>query len=371
MKLLMLAWRDMKHPQKGGAEVVTDIYLSGLAKRGHDVSLFSSYFPNAEKEENYNGYKIIRQGGKLGVYIKGLKYAKKHQEELDIIIDQVNTIPFFTPLLIKKSKRIAYFNQLCKNVWFYEAKFPIADIGYILESIYLKFYKNTRIITISDSSKQDLIKYCHAKPENIIVLEMNVDFPVINIKNLPKILKTKKNQFVFCGRIVKSKRVHDCIKALNLINNKETKLYIIGDGDKNYKEYLNKLIEKLNLKDRIIFTGRIPQGERNKIMQESQAILVTSVREGWGLIVTEANANGTLAITYNVEGLRDANKEGLMLKNKKYNTPKDLAEIIDFVLDKANKNTIIKKTKNSLQFAKQHSNWNKTVEEFEKWLKEK
>jgi hypothetical protein len=54
MKILMLAWRDMKHPQKGGAEVVTDIYLKGLASKGHKITLFSSFFPGCKKKEDYN-----------------------------------------------------------------------------------------------------------------------------------------------------------------------------------------------------------------------------------------------------------------------------------------------------------------------------
>ena len=61
-KILMLSWRDMKHPQKGGAEVVSDVYLSHLAKQGHDVTLFSAAYPNSPKEEQYNNYKIIRKG---------------------------------------------------------------------------------------------------------------------------------------------------------------------------------------------------------------------------------------------------------------------------------------------------------------------
>ena len=41
-------------------------------------------------------------------------------------------------------------------------------------------------------------------------------------------------------------------------------------------------------------------------MSEAHALLMTSVREGWGLVVTEANACGTPAIVYDVPGLRDS-----------------------------------------------------------------
>jgi glycosyltransferase involved in cell wall biosynthesis len=41
-------------------------------------------------------------------------------------------------------------------------------------------------------------------------------------------------------------------------------------------------------------------------MGRAHVLLATSVREGWGLAVTEANAMGTPAVAYDVAGLRDS-----------------------------------------------------------------
>ena len=147
MKILMLAWKDLNHPKKGGAEVVTDIYLKSLVKSGHEVTLFTAKYKDSKSQEKFNGYKIIRNGNSLSVYPKGLLYATKNQKDFDIIIDQVNTIPFFTPLTIKKEKRVAFFHQLCKNIWFYEKSFPLSAIGYLAESLYLKLYATTKTLT--------------------------------------------------------------------------------------------------------------------------------------------------------------------------------------------------------------------------------
>ncbi len=352
----MLAWRDMKHPKSGGAEIVTDIYLSGLAKRGHSVILFTAIYSGAKEEERFNGYKIIRKGKGIGSHFKGLIYAKKNEKNFDIIIDQVNTIPFFTPLSINKDKRRAFFHQLCRNIWFYESKFPISLIGYITEYFYLKLYKNTKMFVVSDSTKKDLIKYAWANPDNILVLENQINFKPVNH------IKKKNNYFVFVGRLTKSKRAHDCIKALS--NVKDAKLYIIGDGEEKYKIKLTELVSKLELDRRVIFTGKIPSEERNRLMSLATAILVTSVREGWGLIVTEANANGTIAITYDVEGLRDANKTGFMCKK---NNPRELAGLMDFAIE--NPKIIERKSKDALGFARAHSDWDSNVEVLEKWLR--
>jgi glycosyltransferase involved in cell wall biosynthesis len=357
MKILMLSWRDMKNPLKGGAEIVTDTYLQELIKLGNECTLFSSEFIGCKKEEKFNDYKIIRKGGKLGVYPYGLLYAKKHENEFDIIIDQVNTIPFFTPLLISKKKRIALFHQLCLNVWFWETPLPIAITGYLLENLFLKLYWNTKSVCVSNSTKQDLVKYAWMNPKNVLILENQIDFkPLIKI---PK----KENCFVFCGRLKKSKRVHDCIKAMSLIKDKKTKLFVVGDGDNHYKDYLNQLIQKLGLKDRVFLLGKLSFEERNKVMAKSRTILVTSIREGWGLIVTEANANGTIAITYDIEGLRDANKTGLICEK---NNPETLANQMNFVLN--NEEKIKEMSEKALKDAKEHSNWSKKILELNKWL---
>jgi glycosyltransferase involved in cell wall biosynthesis len=361
MKILMLSWRDLKNPKKGGAEIVTDIYLKGLVKKGYEVVLFSAMFKGAKEEESYNGYKIIRHGSQGTVWYHGLKYAKQNEKMFDKIIDQVNTIPFLTPLRIKKEKRVAFIHQLCKNIWFYEKSFPVSIIGYILELIYLKFYKNTKTFVVSDSTKNDLIKHAWAKENNILVLENQIGFKPI------KKPKNKEDYFVFVGRLTRSKRVEDCVKALSYVNCEKIKLYIVGDGDKDYKKRLEWLISDLGLDKRVVFCGEVIEEERNKIMQKARAVLVTSVREGWGLIVTEANANGTIAITYNIEGLKDANKTGFITKKK--NTPKELSELMKVTLDKRNNSLLNEMSEESLAFAREHSDWNKNIGRLEEWLR--
>jgi glycosyltransferase involved in cell wall biosynthesis len=56
----------------------------------------------------------------------------------------------------------------------------------------------------------------------------------------------------------------------------------------------------------VTFFGHVSDAERNNLISRSHVLLVTSIREGWGLVVTEAALLGTLAIGYNVPGLRDS-----------------------------------------------------------------
>jgi glycosyltransferase involved in cell wall biosynthesis len=61
-------------------------------------------------------------------------------------------------------------------------------------------------------------------------------------------------------------------------------------------------------------------------MRRAQLIAVTSVKEGWGLIITEANSQGTPAVAYDIDGLRDACKNNYTGLITTKNNPSDLAE---------------------------------------------
>ncbi len=360
MKILMLSWRDIKHPFKGGAEVYTYEILKRLVKRGHQVTWFASSWSGCEcKEETLNGIKIIRDGSKFSVYWKAYKYYKnKFKGKFDIVIDQINTIPFFTPLYVKE-KKIALIFQLARDVWFSETRFPINILGYLLEPLYLRLYKNQKIITISRSTKKDL--------NNLGINNIKIVQVGLSINRLRRVPKKEKNlTIIYVGRLKKSKRVQDVIKAFKIVKTKikNSKLWIVGTG--TYKTKLKKLVRKFNLQDSVTFFGFVDEKNKKELMSRAHFICVTSKREGWGMIVTEANARGTPAIVYNSSGLRDAVKDGFNGVVIEKNNPDFLSDCIMKIYSNSKRYKAI--CKNSLINAKRFD-WNKTTDLFEKCLR--
>jgi glycosyltransferase involved in cell wall biosynthesis len=84
------------------------------------------------------------------------------------------------------------------------------------------------------------------------------------------------------------------------------RLWLIGEGSRRHVQALRKLTKQLGVEDDIFFLGRLSASEKHRCMSQAHALLMASVREGWGLVVTEANTCGTPAIVYDVPGLRDA-----------------------------------------------------------------
>jgi glycosyltransferase involved in cell wall biosynthesis len=107
---------------------------------------------------------------------------------------------------------------------------------------------------------------------------------------------------------------------------------IAGDGSGSYGEKVLEAIDASKYSKDIEYLGRISSSQKSKLLQQSHLITVTSIKEGWGLIVTEAASQGTPAVVYDVDGLRDSVKQGLTGAICHKNTPTDLARNIVAVL---------------------------------------
>ena len=325
MKILWFTWKDLKNPLAGGAELVNEEIAQRLVRDGHEVIFLVGGYPNCLHKEEINGYQVIRLGNRWSVYWKAYLYYKKYLENwADLIIEEINTFPFMTQWYTKKKKRILIFYQLCKEIWFYQMFFPLNLIGYLLEPIYLWLMKKNKVITISESSKKDLEKYGF-KDIKIMPMATKIE-PAKELKN--KSLGSA--MLLSLGSIRPMKRTFDIVKAFELSKKSlpQLQLIIAGDNNSSYGQKIIKYIDKSPYKKDIKYLGKISQTQKIKIMSQADLIAVTSVKEGWGLIVTEAGSQGTPAVVYNVDGLRDAvlyDKIGWITQK---NTPENLSKKI-------------------------------------------
>jgi len=358
MNILFLNWRDIKNPSAGGAEIYTHEVAKRLVQRGHKVTLFCASFPGAKSEEIIDGVKIIRRGRQWTVHWHAYQWYKKlpatsYQLHFDLVIDEINTVPFFTPLYIKRAKIFAFIHQLCREFWWYEVKFPLNIVGYLLEPLYLRLYKNIPTITVSQSTKKDLLKLGFKK---VFIVENGLN--VKPVKKFPS--KTPNPTIIYVGRMKKAKKPQDAIKAFAMIKKKikNAQLWMVGGG------YLRKKLKKACAG--VKFFGYLDEEAKNKLVKKAWLIVVPGVREGWGQVVTDAAALGTPAIAYNVPGLKDSvrhNKTGIICKE---NNPECLSKEAIRLIN--NKKLYQKLQYNAWCWSKEFS-WDKTAKEFIRLLK--
>jgi glycosyltransferase involved in cell wall biosynthesis len=308
MRILWYNWRDIKNPEAGGAEVFTHEVCKRLAKQDdvESITLFAASFPGAFAEEKIDGVRIVRRGNKYSVYSAAKKFYQQSKDHFDIVVDEINTKPFDTPSFVPDKPTVALIHQLAREFWFYETHFPINLIGYLfLENYWLKKYRDVPTITVSKSTAEDLerLRFRH-----VTIVPEGIGFEPL--ERFPE--KEVKPTVLFVGRLKKAKKPDDALRAFKIIKDEmpEAKLWVVGDG--YMKAKLRKMASEMFPESSdITFFGKKSNAEKLELMSRAHVLLVPGVREGWGLVVTEASAMGTPAVAYDVPGLRDSVLNGL------------------------------------------------------------
>jgi len=297
MRMLICNWKDLAHPRAGGAEVWTHGVASALAAQGHQVTLACSTAPGLAAIDERDGVEIVRGGDyrwSVGAHARHV-YAG-YDGKFDVVIDEINTRPFFAHRWAHNSRVVPVIHQVAREVWFRETMLPVALLGrYALEPAWLRAYRGRRMGAVSESTAQSLALYGIT---DTFVLPEGADLPAIPADPGPK---ASVPTFVFVGRMCRMKRPMDAINAFRIVqlDVPEARLLMIGTGpDEPYvRRHAGAGVEML---------GYLSPEDRDALVRVALALVVTSVREGWGLVVSEAAALGTGAIAYRVPGLVDS-----------------------------------------------------------------
>jgi len=360
MKILILNWRDIKHPAAGGAEILTHEMAKRWVKWGHEVVQISAMFPGAKKEESIAGVRFIRRGSAnirslhFPVHLAAWRWYQCHgQGQFDVILDEIHGLPFFTPFYVRE-KKVALICEVAKEIWDVNFQFPFNKIGRFIEKHYFCFYKNISFLTISPSTKKDLIAM-GIEEKKIVVLPMGITPP----RKLKKYPKQSSPTLIFVARLSKAKGIEDAIHVLYLVKKDypNVQLWVIGQKNGEYYQKLKKLVKKLGLQDNIKFYGFVSQEKKFELMSRAHLLISPSIKEGWGLTIPEAGLVGTPAVVYNVSGLKDVVKNdvnGLLVELK----PKAMAAAIKGILE--NDKKYQKLRKGAIKEAQKY-NWDKTA----------
>ena len=307
MRILWYNWRDIKNPDAGGAEVFTHEVCKRLVKQdGIDsITIFAASFDTAFPEEKIDNVRIVRRGNRYSVYSEAKKFYQQNRDCFDIVVDEINTKPFNTPSFVHDKPIVALIHQLAREFWFYETRFPVNVMGYFFfENYWLRKYRDIPTITVSRSTEEDLSRL---GLKHVTIVPEGLDFEPL--QGLPE--KEGKPTVLFVGRLKKAKKPDDALKAFKVVKDEipEAKLWIVGGG--YLMEKLKNMASEMfpNSVD-ITFFGKQSTAKKLELMSRAHVLLVPGVREGWGLVVTEASAMGTPSVAYDVPGLRDSVIDG-------------------------------------------------------------
>lgn len=293
-----------------------------LTQNGHKVWVITNNV-RGEIYPKLDSLKIITvsptleyKGGLPPTFLDNIRYVinafqtgKKIIKSQDIdIIHSNNFSPSLAGSLIsyftKKPHIITIFDIFSQNgkdfwkKWIKQTN--VSKINAILVPWFEKILMRTRhdaIYTISDASKEDILKM-HAKKPIYNIPPSIEDTIKLNEKIIP-------SQFICISRLVFYKNLEVIIKAISVVIKSipQCKLIIIGDGP--HKESLQKLVKKLELEKNIIFKGYATSEEKMKMVSESNAMLFPSTIEGFGLVILEAFSQNKPVLVSNIRPMSD------------------------------------------------------------------
>lgn len=353
-RILILNWRDIKHPLAGGAEISTHEHAKRWLESGFDIIQFSSRVEGRTNEETIDGIKIIRRGSHYTVHLFALFYFLKNlRNKIDLVVDEFHFIPFFTPLYTG-TKIIAFIHETARELWFKNQPFPINILGFLLEPFFFKLYKKVPFMTVSKSSKIDLIKL-GIMEKKIHLIQNGV---MVKISNKSR---EKNPTILYLGRLAKDKGIEDALLAFHDIQKvfRDAALWIVGrEEKKGYTKDLIKLAKKLKIDKSITFFNYVSDEKKFDLLKQAWVLVHPSVKEGWGLTVIEAATQGTPTVAYNALGLCDSIVDGKTgLLTSEMNSHSLAEKTLTLLNDKILYNKL---SKNALLWSKKF-NWKKST----------
>lgn len=310
MKILWLNWKDRGHPGAGGAEVVLWELAQRMVTAGHQVTLLTCGYAGASSIEQVDGIDIIRVGKNRYAhpFQALMHYARRLRGKFDIVIEVVNTAPYFGVFFGRNTKRFLFYHQLAREIWFHETKAPLSHFGFhVMEPAATRLLARAGVptITVSESTRQDLARYgFHPDQTHIIPQGIQLE----PVKNLASIQKFEKPTILSFGAMRAMKRTLDQVIAFELAKKSmpDLQMKIAGSSSDPYGQKVLDYIKNSPYKNDIEYLGRVDDDAKIRLMQCSHITLQTALKEGWGLTVTEAASQGTPAVVYDVDGLRDS-----------------------------------------------------------------
>lgn len=206
------------------------------------------------------------------------------------------------------------------NFEHYPQHLPLGARLYLKEFFPRFAKKATRIATVSEFSKQDIVKQYGIAPDLIDVTYngKNTLFKQINDteKASAKMRFTKNSEyFIYIGSIHPRKNMHLMFKAFDLFKKKhssDVKLLIVGEK-KWWTTSIQQAYDSMTFQQDVCFTGRLSSEDLAFALGGAKALLYVSYFEGFGIPIIEAMASGVPVITSNVTSMPEIANDAAIL----------------------------------------------------------
>jgi glycosyltransferase involved in cell wall biosynthesis len=166
-------------------------------------------------------------------------------------------------------------------------------------------YRDSRIVTLSESSRDEIVGMLGLRPDRISVAPPGVD-----PRYTPGGQRSATPLVVAVGRLVPVKRFDVLLRALAKVKPEQPALRAVIIGEGYQRGALESLRAELGAEDWVDLPGRVDDESLLDFYRRAWVVASSSQREGWGMTLTEAAACGTPAVATDIAGHRDAVLDG-------------------------------------------------------------
>ncbi|WP_323735597.1 glycosyltransferase family 4 protein [Methanosphaera sp. ISO3-F5] len=367
MKICMVLEFFIPHYNGGGEHRYHEI-AKRLVQQGHTVDLLTMKILNIPEYEDVDGINVHHIGPTIKkapyrsatdfiqYFFAVTRWLLKH--DYDVIDAQA-----YSPLLssriaarIKKTPLIGTIHDTSSNSndqWIQSSKIANTMEKFLVN---LNFDK---ILTVSHATKNSLINDFAVNSDKILMLYNGVDIAKYDAVHIDGVLK---NNIIFVGRLAPHKHVDHLINSVNIIQEKipDIKLTIVGKGEE--KDKLIQMVNKLELEKNIKFKQDLTDEELITEIKKSELLVLPSTREGFGMVLAEANCCYKPVITYASGGTVEVVENGY---NGFLIEPENIEDLTQKILETLeNKELNQKLGQNGRKKVEKDFDWEKIVNQY-------
>ncbi|MGH9244426.1 MAG: glycosyltransferase family 4 protein [Acidimicrobiales bacterium] len=305
-RIHVLAWRDLADVEAGGSEVYVANVARLWASAGLEVTMRSSQAQGHRAVAVRDGYRVIRRAGRYAVFPHAAwdELTARYGAN-DGLVEIWNGMPFFSPAW-HRGPRVALVHHAHTAMWPLVLPPSWARVGDLIERrIAPRVYCRTGIVTVSPSSKRELVQTLGLRADRITVVP-----PGLADRFAPGGSRSPTPLALAVGRLVPVKRFDRAIRLAAAVRRRVPGFHLVIVGDGYVRPDLEQRVDELGAGEAVTLAGRVRDDELVELYRRAWVVVSTSAAEGWGMSITEAAACGTPAIATRITGHVDAVVDG-------------------------------------------------------------
>jgi glycosyltransferase involved in cell wall biosynthesis len=308
--MVLFNWRSVLSPNAGGAEIHLYEIFTRMADKNQICLVASCNNRQVNSQElSVSGLHVAHVTSHEFLYpLFSMRFLPKFLTgKFDVIVEDISKVPIFWPLLISKLLSIPFviiIHHVHGKTLFEELPSILAHVMYTYEIAMLKLYTffKPHVVTVSKSTKCELKTIGFQEGKIRIVYNAAPQSPKTTSD-----VESSDPLIAYVGRVKRYKRLDHLLESMKEVPN--AKLIIAGKGDSDVYDSLRALAGELLLSSRVKLVGEVSEEEKRSILQRAWIYVTTSMKEGFGISVLEAQAFGVPVIAYDVPGLNESVKD--------------------------------------------------------------